>query len=218
MSYNFSEIRSAYEYLTPIIMERGKKYAGRWVDPYFGMPDWLKMFSPIEMQTWMALRSFGPCPLYPQYPVGRFFADFGNPVVKVAVECDGKQWHTDKEKDKKRDKYFDNLGWTVYRISGADCFRVIDDTYLDYEDERENIDMLTDIFKRTVEGLIESIAIFYFDYRTYNPHVNKTRLAFNCLSDRISVGKYKFQEKASGIMSRSYSDVPDEIRLKTLWL
>lgn len=217
MGYNFSEIRSAYEYLTPIIMECGKIEKCRWVDPYFGMPDWLKMFSPIEMQTWMALRSFGQCPLYPQYPVGNFFADFGNPVVKVAIECDGKQWHINKEKDKMRDKYFSELGWTVYRISGSDCFRIIDDSELDFKSEHESIEIYTDIFKRTIEGLIQSIAIFYFGYKTYNQFINKTKLAFNCLSERISLGKYEFQEKASVIMSESY-DVPEEIRNRTVWL
>jgi hypothetical protein len=32
--------------------------------------------------------------LYPQYPVGRYFVDFGNPVHKVAIECDGARWHS----------------------------------------------------------------------------------------------------------------------------
>lgn len=218
MPYNFNEIREAYKYLTPIILKYGEIKSDRWVDPYFGMPNWVKMFSPIEMQTWMALRSFGKCPLYPQYPVGNYFTDFGNPFIKVAIECDGKMWHTDKEKDRNRDEYFNKLGWVVYRISGADCFRIIDDSLLDYEDENDSVEMLTNIFKGTIEGLIESIAIFYFGHKTYNRYVNKTKLAFDCLSERISIGKYEFQEKASLIMSDSFSDVPDEIRHITKWV
>jgi hypothetical protein len=60
--------------------------------------------------------------MYPQYPVGRYFVDFANPAAKVAIECDGKRWHTDKERDAQRQGEIEALGWVVYRISGRDCF------------------------------------------------------------------------------------------------
>lgn len=76
--------------------------------------------TPIERWLWSDIRTVGAV-LYPQYPVGRFFVDFGNPVVRVAIECDGAAYHQDKEKDAKRDAELQRLGWAVYRITGKDC-------------------------------------------------------------------------------------------------
>lgn len=218
MKYNFKGIKEHYEEWTPMIMEVGKRNLSGWVTPYSSFVDWTTMFSPIEVQTWMALRCFGKCPLYPQYPVDKFYTDFGNPFVKVAIECDGKEWHTDKEKDKKRDEILSNLGWSVYRISGSDCVHMVDDTDLYYQSEDENIEILHDYFDNTIEGLIESIAIFHFGYKTYNRYVNKYDLAYNCLSKRISVGSDQFEKKASKIMYEAISDIPDELKYQTNWL
>jgi very-short-patch-repair endonuclease len=76
--------------------------------------------TPIERWLWSDIRSVDAV-LYPQYPVGPFFVDFGNPVAKVAIECDGAEWHKDKQKDAERDAHLAELGWTVYRITGKEC-------------------------------------------------------------------------------------------------
>ena len=44
-------------------------------------------------------------PFYPQYPIGKYFVDFADPVKKIVIECDGKKYHQDKEKDKRRQRY-----------------------------------------------------------------------------------------------------------------
>jgi very-short-patch-repair endonuclease len=77
--------------------------------------------TPIEAALWHDIRAEA-CVLYPQLPVGRFFVDFGNPAAKVAIECDGAAWHTDEAKDKARQAEIEHMGWTVYRITGSDCF------------------------------------------------------------------------------------------------
>lgn len=77
--------------------------------------------TPIEFALWSDIRAVDAV-MYPQFPVGPFFVDFGNPAARVAIECDGKRWHTDKEKDAHRDRALNAMGWTVYRISGRDCF------------------------------------------------------------------------------------------------
>jgi very-short-patch-repair endonuclease len=46
--------------------------------------------------------------VYPYYP--DFMFD------NIILEVDGYYWHTDKEKDKKRDEYLTNAGYTVFRI------------------------------------------------------------------------------------------------------
>jgi very-short-patch-repair endonuclease len=48
-------------------------------------------------------------------------------VAKVAIECDGKHYHTDKSKDQARDRQLESLGWIVYRIDGADCIKDSDE-------------------------------------------------------------------------------------------
>lgn len=83
--------------------------------------DWIKVFTPIERALWHDIRSEGAV-LYPQNPVGRYFADFCNPKAGVIIECDGRAWHADKKKDKARDAELRALGFKTYRIRGTDCF------------------------------------------------------------------------------------------------
>ena len=78
------------------------------------------LLTPIEYSIWCEIRMANAV-MYPQYPVGRFFVDFGNPVAKVAIECDGRAFHLDKEKDAARQREIERMGWAVYRITGRDC-------------------------------------------------------------------------------------------------
>lgn len=90
-------------------------------DPYpFGL-DWSRVMTPIEFGLWHDLRS-GRVDMWPQYPVGRFFVDFADPQKKIAVECDGKKWH-DLERDMRRDDELSRMGWSVFRLDGAECLR-----------------------------------------------------------------------------------------------
>lgn len=77
--------------------------------------------TPIEQALWHDIRAESLV-MYPQFPAGRFFVDFGNPVWKVAIECDGERWHSDAAKDAARQREIEALGWSVYRITGRDCF------------------------------------------------------------------------------------------------
>lgn len=81
--------------------------------------------SVIETALWSEIRCVGVV-MYPQYPVAGYFVDFGNPVARVAIECDGKAWHEDKAKDAERQTEIEDNGWVVYRISGADCLKESD--------------------------------------------------------------------------------------------
>lgn len=95
-------------------------------DPY-QIADWVSLFSPIEYDAWCEIRAYG-LPLWPQLPVGRFFVDFGNPVAKIALECDGKEFHS-AAKDRIRDAELAELGWRVFRVTGSECYqtRVMED-------------------------------------------------------------------------------------------
>jgi len=85
------------------ILEAGRSEWG--VDPY----EWecFTRMSPIESDLWACIRSVDAV-LYPQFPIGWYFADFCNPVAGVVIECDGAQWHQDAEKDEKRRAVWEN--------------------------------------------------------------------------------------------------------------
>lgn len=116
---DWNAIRKFYADLNPMILSRPKN---EWAsDPYcWTEPRGMINFTPIESWLWSDIRQCGAV-LWPQYPVMNFFVDFANPVAKVAIECDGAAYHTDKAKDDARDKRLTDAGWTVYRISGKHC-------------------------------------------------------------------------------------------------
>jgi hypothetical protein len=93
----FDEAAKHYKQYRTEILEAGRSEWG--VDPY----EWecFSKMSPIESDLWRCIRAVDAV-LYPQFPIGRYFADFCNPVAGVVIECDGAMWHQDAEKDAKR--------------------------------------------------------------------------------------------------------------------
>lgn len=125
--------------------------------------DWTSILTPIELRVWEVIRCTGRVILYPQYPVLNYFVDFGNPALKIAIEADGKDYHTDKEKDRKRDSELRAHGWKVYRITGSkinympeplDRDVVFEEGYEDYQRTWYNV---------TLEGFIYAIRVIHFD-------------------------------------------------------
>ena len=129
--------------------------------------DWMVIFSPIERMAWGEIRDYG-LPFFPQFPVGKFFADFADPVKKIVIECDGKEFH-DQSRDADRDAQMNLDGWKVFRISGSDCNRLIDDPwekidYLEAEgDQSKASQLLSDLAHRTVDGLIWALHVSFYD-------------------------------------------------------
>jgi very-short-patch-repair endonuclease len=114
----FRRIREHYRRHHAAIMADGSE----WFDDAYSWDHEAGIrLTPIENALWYDIRAESLV-LYPQYPVGRFFVDFGNPVDRVAIECDGERWHTDRERDAARQVEIQSMGWAVYRISGTDCF------------------------------------------------------------------------------------------------
>lgn len=83
-------------------------------DPY--IVDWTRIFTPIETDAWHSIRTLG-LEMFPQYPVAKYFVDFGDPWLRIAIECDGKGWH-DAQKDARRDAELNELEWQVLRLPG----------------------------------------------------------------------------------------------------
>lgn len=185
----YEQIRSHYEFLTPHILETSKLNHKKWVSPYCTI-DWVGLFSPIENNTWQALREFGHAPFYPQYPVGPYFVDFGNPFMKIAIECDGHNYHLDKEKDNRRDEHLYELGWKVYRIPGSDCVRPVEAVYysLEYVYPEDRKSILSTFYYSTIEGLIKALAVEHFGYDVYydDDYTDELWIVKNCLQSRVS--------------------------------
>lgn len=114
----WNEIRAFYRDFTPLIMAAPKN---EWAaDAYEWCSKDMIFMTPIESWFWHDIRACDAV-LYPQYPVLDFFVDFANPKAKMAIECDGAAYHADKEKDAARGKRLADIGWSIYRISGAHC-------------------------------------------------------------------------------------------------
>lgn len=205
---DFMEIRDCYKIFEQKIFARFNKSnnISRWIDPYVIGFDFLNLFSHIEMMTWQALRCYGHAPFYPQYPVGKYFLDFGNPIVKVGIECDGKQYHTDKEKDLNRDRNLNELGWTIYRISGSDCNRIIN--LYEYPDDENPYDVANnrnEYYYKTIEGLIECLAVRYFNQSFFGEPNENMKIMCSVLRERVSVHTDDFDIELSNAVQDCYN-------------
>ena len=79
--------------------------------------------SPIEEYLWIALeRAELSFLAIRQFEIGSYKIDFAFPKYKLAVECDGAEYHRGTElqleRDQKRDKYLARKGWRTLRIEG----------------------------------------------------------------------------------------------------
>jgi hypothetical protein len=185
----YDNIREHYKYLTPLIYERSLEHPCAWVAPYCSSIDWVSIFTPIEYDTWHSIRSHGGIPLYPQYPILKYFIDFANPFLKIGVECDGANFHLDKKKDNDRDFELKQAGWKIYRISGSDCWRVPKDEYYDlmYLPKEDRYDILKEFYESTVDGLIKALSIVYCENGYYeDDDISEYCIAEEILNKRLS--------------------------------
>ena len=71
--------------------------------------------TPYERLLWYKLKEkFPNYHFRKQFPIGNYIVDFVHLQSKLILECDGGQ-HT-QEKDKERDLFLQNKGYTVLRI------------------------------------------------------------------------------------------------------
>jgi very-short-patch-repair endonuclease len=127
-------------------IEMPKLLAGVRRDPYAIWPhDWTLYMSPIEENIWSDIRAYG-LPFYPQFPIGKYFADFADPKGKIVIEADGRDYHTDKAKDLARQGEIEALGYKVFRFDGSLTYADTNTIYDDWEsrdvtDEEKETDM-----------------------------------------------------------------------------
>lgn len=181
LSERFGAIRKHYAQAMPGI-EQGDG------DPYDIAID----MTPIEAAVWTDLRGAG-LPFFPQVPALSYFLDFADPVKKINIECDGKQWH-DRSADNLRDARLRAAGWTIYRLPGWKCNRVAstpaellhearEDGYDTIEAAERIKPLVRDWYFNTSTGVVKALA--FFQYGAECEHV---RFAIEALSEHRSVG------------------------------
>lgn len=155
----FRAIRGFYEQVLPEWMECYEQTGRMAHDPY--LMDW--QFSPIESTVWGEIRELG-LPFYPQLPVLNYFLDFGNPFLKIGIECDGKAWH-DKDLDRARDARLAAAGWMIFRLEGHECHRVVEvpECSDDEEELASNWRELEQFYGSSSEGVLRAIRQVYFE-------------------------------------------------------
>lgn len=114
-------------------------------DPYKYFP-WFQRFTPIEKNVWRDIRYLG-LPFYPQFPIGKYFVDFADPLMKIVIEVDGKEFHKDHEKDLARQREIESKGWEVIRIPGWKTFKSSED-YIERTEE---------FYENCSEGILEDL-------------------------------------------------------------
>lgn len=80
-----------------------------------------KVQSPIERLVYDALKARGEY-VRTQVPCGRYSIDIALPSYKLAIECDGKAYHStpqQKAHDRRKDRYLRENGWKVLRFPGS---------------------------------------------------------------------------------------------------
>ena len=125
--------------------------------------------TPIENNLWSDIRLLG-LPFLPQFPSGGFFIDFADPVKMIAIEADGKDYHS-PEKDRVRQDRLEALGWTFYRVPGWKTMTTIEDYIVfDFDSEEESVSPLFSY--QCSEGLLRQIRDDHYD----RPGTGMTRI------------------------------------------
>lgn len=169
LSARFSRIRDHYRTEMPKMMAEHARTGRVNFDPY--TLDFMDDMTPIEKSVWCDIRGAG-LPFLPQIPALRFFLDFADPFKKIAIECDGKAWH-DAEADARRDALLMADGWTIYRIPGSKCNRLLprphelieSKMHAGYsEEEAESMTRAAALAWRgdTSEGIIDTIRLTHY--------------------------------------------------------
>lgn len=82
----------------------------------FDVEVWERVLNDIELKLYHDIKEIGVF-MYPYFPIGGDFADFANPFKKIAIIIKYKKswdWHI-----KKRQKFFEGFGYTVYILESA---------------------------------------------------------------------------------------------------
>lgn len=78
-----------------------------------------KCESPIEEMVCDCLMRLG-IPFRVQEPIGPYFADIFIQDLGMVIECDGREFHQDQDREGRRDEYIRNAGFTIRHLTGSE--------------------------------------------------------------------------------------------------
>lgn len=120
-----------------------------------------------------------------QYPIDKYWADFVIEKEKICIECDGDYWHKNKEKDLKRQKEIENLGWTVLRFSQEDILfnpKIVESKLINILSNHNELFNFMDMKILSVERkkLLKPKTLYDFEVEEDNSFVAKGIISHNC--------------------------------------
>lgn len=101
-------------------------------------PERHKCDSSIELRLYDALKARGEY-IRTQVPCGRYSIDIALPAYYIAIECDGKAYHSTPEQkahDRRKNTYLKKNGWKVLRFSGKRIYNDLNGIIKQIEKEK----------------------------------------------------------------------------------
>jgi very-short-patch-repair endonuclease len=89
-----------------------------------------KNMTPAEIKLWQKIRrkQLKGIRFYRQRPIGNYIVDFCSFSPRLIIEVDGDTHYTDeaKQRDMKRDRFFQSMGFKILRFTNKDIIQNID--------------------------------------------------------------------------------------------
>jgi hypothetical protein len=149
----------------------------------------MKDLTPIEYRVFETIQFYN-LPLLPQFPVGKYFVDFGDPVKKIAIEVDGEKFHLDKRKDEKRQKEIENEGWMFFRIKGKYTYYPVFEYYKyivgEEMESAENDEVMDFVSKH--KGFNSDCLIIFLNHTIYKKNLDSKHYSSN-IKDNLDTFK-----------------------------
>ena len=86
--------------------------------------------TPAEIKLWQKIRrkQLKGIRFYRQRPIGNYIVDFCSFSPRLIIEVDGDTHYTDeaKQRDMKRDRFFQSMGFKILRFTNKDIIQNID--------------------------------------------------------------------------------------------
>ncbi len=119
MEVNFKKIRKGYEQDFHNSSMNGSKKLS------FQHEDWISVLDKPQRDVFSEIKSVGVW-LFPFYPIGNSFINFGNPFSRIGIEIIYKNYKKEKEI---RIQEFEKKGWEVHKIDSIHDTLSIEDLY-----------------------------------------------------------------------------------------
>ena len=92
----------------------------------FSIENWYHTLSNVQVKVFEDIKYVGLF-LYPIYPIGEHFIDFGHPFKKVGIVVLYKDFQ--RQERLEAIKYFENKGWTVFTLESKAVFLTAEEFY-----------------------------------------------------------------------------------------